>query len=334
MMPAGGNASPRFRERFPWLGGDLQTIRNYLVPPRGTVLARWPGRRLEFDTDDGTGDRLLGALHVPDGSGASPLVVLVHGLTGCEGSFYILETARHLLAAGRPVLRLNLRGAGPSRTACSGHYSAASSADIALVLAALRTRHADLARNGIVLFGYSLGGSVVLKLLAETGGDEGVLCAAAISAPIDLAATARRMMARRNAIYHRWLLGRMKAEATAGAAAVTAREREALRAARTVYGFDDGFVAPRNGFGGADDYYARCSATGLLHLIRTPTLLIHGRNDPWISAADYDAVRWADHPAVTTALADGGGHVGFHGRDRETPWHNARLLDFITARAA
>ena len=48
---------------------------------------------------------------------ARPLVILIHGLTGSEDSLYLLTMARLLLDRGGRVLRLNLRGAGPSRAA-------------------------------------------------------------------------------------------------------------------------------------------------------------------------------------------------------------------------
>jgi predicted alpha/beta-fold hydrolase len=316
-----------FRERFPWIGGDLQTVRNYLVPP-SRILGRWPGERVEFDAGDGTGDRLLAALHRPDPANArrdAPLVVLVHGLTGCEGSFYVLETARFLLAHGISVLRLNLRGAGPSRGTCGGHYSAASSGDIARVV--------EVVGGAVALVGYSLGGSIVLRYLADDGVPARVRAAIVVSTPIDLAATARRLLRPRNAIYHRWLLARMKEEALSGAARLAPGESEAVMGARDVVGFDDAFVAPRNGFADAADYYARCSAAFRLDGIRVPTLLIHGRNDPWIPSEAYDALALPASGAIRLALAAGGGHVGFHGADRETPWHNRLILRHVTGAA-
>ena len=57
-----------------------------------------------------------------------------------------------------------------------------------------------------------------------------------------------------------------------------ALRRRILRA-NTVREFDEKIVAPLNGFAGADDYHARCSAAPVLGAIRTPTLLIHGLDD-------------------------------------------------------
>lgn len=317
-------AFPPFRQRFPWIGGDLQTLRNYLSPG-GWDLSAWPSERLFFETGDGSGDRLQGVLHR---NGDAPLAVLLHGLTGCEESFYVLETARFLLTQKMSVLRLNLRGAGPSRLTCRRHYCAGSSADLGSIL---RQLPGTLLRQGLVLIGYSLGGNILLKYLAENPHEILPACAIAVSAPIDLAAASRRMMARRNRLYHGWLLKRMAEEAVAGQAHLTDAEKSDIAGARSVYAFDDVFVAPRNGYDGADDYYRKCSAAGMLADIETPTLLIHARNDPWIPADAYETVDAATLPGITLALADRGGHVGFHGRDRSTPWHNQCAYTYLSS---
>lgn len=316
---------PDFRPRFPWFGGDLQTLRNYLVPGQAD-LSSWPETRLEVDAADGSGDRLLAALHEPPEGQNRPLIVLVHGLTGCEGSFYVLETARSLLCQGYTVLRLNLRGAGPARTTCTGQYCAGSSDDLATALQALGR---ELTAHGVILVGYSLGGNIVLKYLAEVRGDERPLCAVAISTPIDLRATALRMMAPRNRLYHRWLLNRMKHEAVAGAANVSAAERRAIERARSVYEYDDMYIAPRHGYADAEDYYRRCSAAGSLADIETPTLILHARDDPWIPVSIYEAIDWQKLSKLRPVIATSGGHVGFHDRHRETPWHNRCAYAFI-----
>lgn len=313
---------PAFRPRFPWIGGDLQTLRNYLTPG-GWDLSPWPSERLHFTAEDGSGDRMQGVLHLQN-DGA--VILLLHGLTGCEESFYVLETARFLLSRGHNVLRLNLRGAGPSRQTCAGHYCAGSSADVATVL---RNLPETLRGRETVLVGYSLGGNVILKYLAESGDSSGVSCATVVSPPIDLAAASKRVMAPRNRLYHRWLLDRMATEAGAGAAQLSKAEKEAISLARTVYEFDDTFVAPRNGFGGAEDYYARCSAMDMLGAIECPTLIVHARNDPWIPDAAFASLDLSRFSHIDLALVDGGGHVGFHGADRTTPWHNTCIHTYV-----
>lgn len=315
---------PRFAPRAPWWGGDLQTLRNY-VRRRADPIGGVAGERLELPLRDGSGDRLAAMLHAPPAQSEKPLLVLVHGLTGTEDSPYVRASAAAALAAAYPVLRLNLRGAGPARTLCRLQYHAGRTEDLADALAALPTA---ATRNGIVAMGFSLGANLLLKFLGE-GGDRLLRGVVAVSAPLDLAAAARRLMARRNALYHRIILGHMKAESLAPAAALTEAERAAIIAAPDVVAFDDRFVAPRNGFAGAADYYARCSSLRYLDAIATPTLVIHALDDPWIPAASYLAHDWRANRNVTALLPPRGGHVGFHGRGEAAAWHDRCALRFL-----
>jgi hypothetical protein len=317
-------AAVRFRPRFPWINGDLQTVRNLIVRPRPS-FADAPAQRLSFSMDDGTGDVLLADLHMPKNA-ARPLAVLIHGLTGCGESFYVLATARALLDRGFPVLRLNLRGAGPNAGACREQYHAGRTGDVAKVVAGLAPA---LTRHGIVAVGYSLGGNVLLKLLAETGAGAPVRRAAAISPPVDLAAAAHCILRPRNRLYHRYLLARMKDEARATRGGLEARFAAAVEAARDIVSYDDTVVAPRFGFASVTDYYARCSSGPALGAVRIPSLVIHSRDDPWIPPDALQAAARAGPPCLRIVLSGRGGHVGFHGAGTRTPWHDQLVADFL-----
>ena len=88
-------------------------------------------------------------------------------------------------------------------------------------------------------------------------------------------------------------------------------------------------MAPANGFAGADDYYARCSAQGFMKEIKVPTLVIHARNDPWILPGAYLSFDWKANPKLTPLLPRGGGHVGFHGLGSRVPWHDRCIAEFL-----
>jgi predicted alpha/beta-fold hydrolase len=308
---------PPFAPRWPWIGGDLQTMRNWLVKPK-PPLERWPVEPVQFDMADGTGDILHGLVQRPGEDRARPLVLLVHGLTGSSNSSYIRATAYQLLRAGYPVLRLNLRGAGAGRGQTRQFYHAGRSADLDRVIRGLDPA---LARHGVVTVGYSLGANVVLKYLAEQGAQAPVLAGASISAPIDLHAAQRKIGSARNRVYHRHLLGEMKRE----------RSADVDDSIRTILDFDDRVVAPKNGFKDALDYYRQSSAGPMLGAIRRPTLLIHAADDPWIPIAAYRAIDWPNIPHLVPQLMPTGGHVGFHARGLEMAWHDAVLLRFLTA---
>ncbi|MCZ6860108.1 MAG: alpha/beta fold hydrolase [Alphaproteobacteria bacterium] len=318
-------AESEFRARFPWYGPDLQTIRNSLVRSPVRVPSA-NARRLELPTNDGSGDVMLAVLDRPANQSRRPLIVLIHGLTGCQDSDYILNSARFWLDREHPVLRLNLRGAGPSRSHCTEQYHAGRSDDLRFVLAALDDA---ILAHGAIAIGYSLGGNMLLKYLGEEGVLAPFIAAASVSAPIDLAAAAQRFNRPRNWLYQRWLLAMMKNEAGARGARLSDGEREAIAAAKTVYAFDDTFVAPRNSFAGAKDYYAKSSANGFLARIGIPTLILHARNDPWIPVRTYEESVQKLSPNTKLVLSHSGGHVGFHGRGSSVPWHDRRIAVWL-----
>lgn len=321
---------PPFRPRFPWWGADLQTVANFLRSPKWT-LAPHASESLLIDLRDGTGDRLFCTLDRPaTPKPGTPLTILIHGLTGSQESHYIYGMARRLLDDGQRVLRINLRGAGPSRATCRGQYYAGRSQDFRALLANLPI---ELGRDGLQAVGYSLGGATLLKYLGEEGGAAPLRAAATVCAPIDLSATCRRMLQRRNALYHRHILGQMKIEATAAGAGITDAERSAIVGSRSIWEYDEVFIAPRHGFAGAEDYYDRCKPVRFMGGIRVPTLVLGALDDPWIPGALYSRYDWANNNALLPLLPTCGGHVGFHGAGSRHPWSDLAVGAFFGIKA-
>jgi predicted alpha/beta-fold hydrolase len=315
---------PEFRARAPWWTGDLQTTRNLLVRA-GALPAEAP---LRIWIDLGDGDRLAATLERPDGPSRCA-VVLVHGLGGCEDSSYLQLAAADWLAAGFSVIRLNLRGAGASRAVCRGRYDAGRTGDLRIALRALPAHLPSGTR--LLLVGFSLGGNLALKLAGEPDPGEQLAGVVSVSAPIDLAEASRRIHARRNAFYHRYLLGNLKRQLLEPGPPVAPTERRALESVRSLWEFDDRIVAPRGGYADASDYYDRASARRVLAAIRIPALLIHAADDPWIPVGAYRAAEAELPPSARVLLAPGGGHVGFHGRGSARPWHQLCAERFAAA---
>lgn len=317
---------PPFRPRFPWWGADLQTL-SILWRPSVSDLSPHVSERVCFPMADRTGDILLGMLDRPATPIAGrPLVILVHGMTGCEDSVYVLGAARHLLGLGYTTLRLNVRGAGPSRPYCGEIYHVGRTADFRRVLEQVPE---ELKANGVVAVGYSLGGAMLLKYLGEEGAFSPLRAAASICAPIDLIGTGEHMMRPRNRLYHAYLLNGVKAETLGEGARLTAEERRIVRRARTVQEYDDTFIAPRYGYRDARDYYELCAPLHYMPEIRTPTLVLATCDDPWIPITHYKAFKWSDNPWLLPILTPTGGHVGFHGAEGNQPWCDLALAKFL-----
>ena len=311
--------APPFAPRFPWWGGDLQTVRNRLVYRRRPLPGVAKARR--FPLADG--DTMTGTLHTPDGGGRGPLVILIHGLMGDEDGAYMVEATRAMLDRGRRVLRLNLRGAGSSAPLCKGFYFAGCWPDIVAVLDAL----APEAPDGFYVVGVSLGGSVTLNLLPNMPDRIDCRGAAIVSAPIDPLQAALRLAQRRNIVYDRVFVHEMRKAYGAKGDLLTATMKAGLAKARSVIDVDDAVTAPLHGYADARTYYAATAGKVMIPQIRVPILLIHANDDPWIPADPYRALDLPPH--VTLDLVDGGGHVGFHAKATREPWHDTRIAAYL-----
>lgn len=312
---------PKFSERFPWIGADLQTTRNQLAGEDADLDA-WPMRDIKIDLPDG--DQLSARWHLPGEDTGRPTVVAIHGLAGDETSPYLMATTKHLLEVGFPVIRLNMRGAGPSRAHCRSTYHGGRSADLGYFFENLPK---ETTENGLCAIAYSLGGNILLKYLGEAGRDTPLLGAVSVSAPIVLAESANYFMRPRNRGYQIWLLDKLKRGILPSLEGTP--WKQVVLDCRSIPEFDEKFVAPVNGFKNAEDYWQQSSAISFLPKIDVPTLVIHARDDPWIPEKSYDSFDWASNPHLHLLMPDGGGHVGFHSSDHRIPWHDRCAISWF-----
>lgn len=295
-----GDLEP-FRQRWPWIGPDLQTLRDSLRPQ---ALPAVPGQRLLIACSGGS---LLAWLSTP-AVAPRALVVLVHGLGGCSDSIGVRRLAAVLLQQGLAVVRLNLRGAGAGRGLAPGSYAARCDADLLPVLQRCRALAGAVPLFGV---GLSLGGTVLLNaLLACPTGLDGL---AALSAPLDLAGSCRQMERWRNRLYLPLVLQRLRRQVVADPAGLTQTEQQALAAAApwSLIAFDRAITAPRWGYGSVEAYYAAASPlAGLTTRCLPPCLLLQAADDPWVPAAPAASLV---REGLTVVLTPAGGHNGFHG---------------------
>jgi len=308
-----------------WLrGGHAQT-----VWPTFIRRPRVPVRRERVDSRDGDfwDFDWLATPAAPD----APLVVLFHGLEGGIDSPYSRALLAHLA-------RLEWRGVVPHFRGCGGEpnrlpraYHSGDHAEAAALLKAVRER----VPPGTVVFvaGVSLGGSVLLNWLGreEYGAAGLVRAAAAISAPLDLAAAGHAIGIGANRFYTRVFLQTLKPKALGMATRFpNLLDADRIRAVRSMWEFDDTVTAPLHGFEGADDYWARGSSKRWLAHIGVPTLVLNARNDPFVPAESL-ARRSETSAAVTLEQPEEGGHAGFvTGRaPGRLDWLPRRLVRFF-----
>jgi len=249
-------------------------------------------------------------------------IVMVHGLEGSGASGYVRSLAGAALRAGFAAHRFHMRTCGGTERLCPTLYHAGLTSDLLAVLREFEREQ----RGPVFLVGFSLGGNVVLKLAGELAESARPLLrgVCAVSAPLDLASSARRIAQRDNRLYERRFVRRMRARLCA-----TGRYGPAdFAGLASVMQIDDRITAPSFGFGNAANYYRTQSAALFLDGIRVPTLLIHAQDD---TLAPFDGVAEAAgrHPGIELIAPPRGGHLGFIGRRPHRFWADAAILDWI-----
>jgi predicted alpha/beta-fold hydrolase len=305
--------------------GHLQTI----IPSLFRRVPHVRYRRERIGTPDG--DFL--DLDWSRNQGPHGLVILCHGLEGNTRAAYMRGMVRVFNRAGWDVLGINFRGCSgvPNRRLRAYHSGATE--DLATVLAHVRQR-SPYSRIGLI--GFSLGGNLVLKYLGERGPHlrADIRWAAAVSVPCDLEAGARAMARPVCRIYMIRFLRSLCAKTRRKAALSDGWLRpEDFRGLRTFREFDDRYTAPAHGFRDAEDYWRQCSARFFVDRIRTPTLLINARNDPFLAPECYPVTQARRSVWLHLEMPATGGHVGFiPAGSNGDYWHERRILEFARTR--
>jgi hypothetical protein len=251
--------------------------------------------------------------HSPD----APLVLVLHGLTGSSNSPYVAGLQKALATQGWASVALNWRGCSGEPNLLARSYHSGASEDLAAVISHLRAQRPSAPLYAV---GYSLGGNVLLKHLGETGHDSELLGAVAVSVPFRLDQCADRIGKGFSRVYQAHFMREMVAyiknkqrqfqhdgrhEGLATLAGLGSLENM-----RTFWDFDGRVTAPLHGFVDADDYYRRASSRYFLGAIRTPTLIIHAADDPFVFPHSLPEASELS-PGTEFELQAKGGHVGF-----------------------
>ena len=309
-----------------WLAGaHAQTIYPALFGPPKVVF-----RRERVDTPDGDFvdfDWQEGENAAP----GTPTVVLFHGLEGNSSSHY----ARALM----PRLRaIGWRGVVPHFRGCSGEpnrlpraYHSGDYAEVGWMLSTIRAR---LPAAPLYAVGVSLGGSALLNWLGreQERARSTLVAAAAVSAPLALAAAGIAIGQGFNRIYSLHFLSTLVPKALAMARRFPGTlDAAAVRRARSMHTFDDVVTAPLHGFASALDYWQRASSKPWLGGVAVPTLVLNAKNDPFIPAGSLPGPESVSR-TVTLEQPAHGGHAGFARPPfpGSLEWLPNRLLQFFT----
>lgn len=298
-------------------GGHLQTLYAALRPPPRIALerSRWDTPDGDFIDVDSAGD-----------AAAARRLVLFHGLEGSADSHYARAIAAHAVAQGWRIAIVHFRGCSGEPNRRPRAYHSGDTEEIDWVLKKLGTP--------LYAVGISLGGNALLKWLGERGDEASAVVrrAAAVSAPIDLAAAGHALDRGLNRmLYTRHFLSSLTPKSLAKLERFPGLyDAERVRAARRFREFDNLVTAPLHGFRDVDHYWSAASSGPWLERIRVPTLLLNARNDPFLPEHALLAASRKAAPSVVLEFPRTGGHAGFvAGPFPGRPWLPQRLLEFL-----
>lgn len=174
---------------------------------------------------------------------------------------------------------------------------------------------------------------MTLKYLGEAPPDKCIVASAAVSAPVDLAASARQLDSHRaNRIYlRRFIRSLIVKVETKAARFPDDLDATHARKVRTFAEFDDRYTAPLHGFRDAEDYWKQSSARQYLTHITVPTLLLNAQDDPFLAPECFPESEAEINPLFFLETPSHGGHLGFLQSyyHRLQPYYEQRVIQFL-----
>ncbi len=267
----------------------------------------------------------------------SPLVIMIHGLTGCSRSKYVLGLQKTLSEKNWQTVAVNLRGCGGVPNHLPRSYHSGDSEELRTLLTILRAR---FPKRPLIAVGFSLGGNILLKYQGEEAANSLLTTAVAVSVPFRLDICANRMNYGFSKIYRNRFLNELYSQIDhkirflheSGWADRAEPMETALKRgrAKTFEEFDHWFTAPLHGFASGEEYYELASCKQYLKDIKKPTLIVHSKDDPFMS---HDVIPKTSELSsdIHMELTDHGGHVGFIGGSLAKPvyWLEQRISDWL-----
>ncbi len=245
----------------------------------------------------------------------TPIVIIVHGLEATYRGAMVTKMAEEYMAQGFAPVLFSFRGCSGTPNKTPGGYHVGFTNDVDLLAKILQKR---FPQRKIYLSGFSLGGNVSLKLLAELGStastERNIFGAVTMSVPYDAVGSGASIDAGWNKyLYAKNFLGTLKRKAEEQHKLFpNAFDIEQVRSSQTIGEFDRAFIAPIYGYKDQFDYYQKNGSKAWLPKIRVPAISINAKDDPFIPEHTLpDPHKDVMGAPVRLVYHDHGGHCGF-----------------------
>ena len=309
---------PAFQPHWWIRGGHLQTVASLKRPNQEVPSTT------EHVVTVSDGDAIV--VHETEPVDGTPRlnrsVVLIHGLSGCHQSPYMVRMAIRFAAEGWTVYRVDMRGCGSAFRLASQLCHAGRSGDVAAALQFVAARRPD---DALAAVGVSLGGNQLLRLVGRIGSElearpnwfERLDRIAVVAPPIDLVKCSANMQRFSRRLYSFYFIRTLFERMPPG---VQDREdfqaRAKLRRPSTLFDLDDRWTAPLSGFDSAEHYYRESGAGTVCGQNPVETLVLAADDDPIVPVACFERSDWPESTQIIRMAT--GGHAGYIARGRQS----------------
>ena len=266
--------------------------------------------------------------------GESPsrkLVIITHGLEGDSTRHYVTGMIKKFNDNGFDGLAWNCRSCSGEMNRLPRFYHHGDVDDIRFVVDYATQKYNY---EEVVLVGFSMGGSMTIRLLGQYADDlpKAVKYGIAVSVPLDLYSSVYELYKPGRRFYMKRFIKKLGIKIKVKAAQHPKNSLlnyDGYDKIKNFEQFDGRYTAPMFGFKDAHDFYRQAAAKPFLKNIKVPTLVVQAINDPFLSPECLDLGEAEHNPNVYLQLLKYGGHVGFMMANANETWVERRAILFI-----
>ncbi len=263
-------------------------------------------------------------------TGSKKCVIVTHGLEGDSKRHYVVGILKKFITNGFDGLAWNCRSCGGEMNLLPKFYHHGDASDLKFVIDyALQTNNYD----EIILVGFSMGGSLTLRVLSENADTfpPSVKCAAVASVPLDLTTSVAKLEKKGNRFYMNRFLRKLRKKIEIKEGMFPNHSILTLKNFKKIKNFNDfdsAFTAPLHGYKDAADFYKKASVKPILYKIKVPVLIMQAKNDPFLTPECLELGDAQNNKNINLLLTSKGGHVGFQQANSLETFFEKMAFDF------
>jgi len=259
---------------------------------------------------------------------SSRLMIITHGLEGNSERFYVKRTAKYFAQRGWDILCWNCRSCSGEMNRLPRFYHHGDTQDL---MSVIEFAIKENSYNEIILLGYSMGGSMSIKLLGEFPDQiKEIKGAVTFSVPCNLRDSAIALSKPNNKFYEKRFLKKL---------IIKIKQKNSMHPdILDVNGIDkltsfeefhQNYTVPLHGFESIEDFYLKATCDQYLPHLRVPVLTVNALNDPLLQDGCYPFSSAAKSDLFFLETPKYGGHVGFNIPYTIASWMETRAEQFI-----